>query len=181
MVRNLLPSRSSDTSSTSNRQTSAEPPHAVKTGSASHPFAPDALRLALGSLLHPVGNMRRQYPYTSRPSSGTESPANWAHFPSSPPPPPHPTPAIHFTSGAHTHHQPPAFGHNTERHHEMQSHDHHSHSSTPPSTPACETPPMLDGHSSCPTGRPPNTPRATYIDTLNGKSPWDALIHGSFS
>ncbi|KAF8993394.1 hypothetical protein BDZ89DRAFT_95066 [Hymenopellis radicata] len=133
-------------------------------------FHPDkhreALRLALGSILSPKRPMYSRSTSTS--TSGTASPFPPHHVP----PPPHPSPLPDHH--AHTSSRLANADPNGSEHHDDHHHD-HDHSSTAfgehltvPRSPSAE-----------PGTITPN--RAKFIETLQSKSAWDALIHGSFS
>ncbi|KAG6820547.1 hypothetical protein H0H93_015432 [Arthromyces matolae] len=152
-----------------------------------------SLRLALGSILGP----KRPFTPSSHSSSGTASPAHPAMFgsavsPGLPPPPPHSTP-IHnpdhlFPRAPYTPHSgsaqtasptdevppvlalpPPVVDHDMRGRlastlHAPKPRNHEETGPVPPARTASGS----------------GTPKAKFLETLESKSAWDALIHGSF-
>ncbi|KAK0433462.1 hypothetical protein EV421DRAFT_1910137 [Armillaria borealis] len=152
----------------------------------------EALRLALGSILSP------KRPPNSRSTSGTASPAHiyyttHPHSPYPPPPPPHSTPA---QAESTSHYLFPPQGHLISHSHTpsrlcqsdsatdyLSSSQPSPRSSPGPDSPLAPPSPTSTGspaiHAPAPGTGTPN--KAKFIETLQSKSAWDALIHGPFS
>ncbi|KAI0742500.1 hypothetical protein C8Q80DRAFT_1122763 [Daedaleopsis nitida] len=159
-----------------------------------------SLRLALGSILSP----KRPQMTRSSTTSGTSSPATHNPYSSIPLSPSHSNSSAHPASHPHAHPTHPMSA-PPHAHHPHQSHQHvahyyphghsHLHTSHQPVMPGGESGPahaMDDSHPHIPDALAAPTPtapasgattpggRAHFLDTLQSKKSWDALIHGSW-